>query len=83
MVVIVGIYLTLLDELESLQEGFDLSSPIGRVTATVLAALSAFEREIIKERVVAGIAHARVKGETLGRPKIVDAEKIRILRAQG
>ena len=82
--------LTLLDELESLQvslvslqEGFDLSTPVGRVVATVLAALSAFEREIIRERVVAGILNARTKGKTLGRPKTVDAERIKLLRFQG
>lgn len=82
--------LTVLDELESLQiplvslqEGFDLSTPIGRVVATVLAALSAFEREIIKERVVAGIKNAKAKGKKLGRPQTVDAEKILRLRQAG
>jgi len=82
--------LTVLDELESLQiplvslqEGFDLSTPIGRVVATVLAALSAFEREIIKERVVAGIQNAKAKGKKLGRPQTVDAEKILNLRRAG
>lgn len=82
--------LTLLDEFESLQiplvslhEGFDLSTPIGRVVATVLAALSAFEREIIRERVVAGIQNAKAKGKKLGRPKHVDTNAIRRLRAEG
>lgn len=82
--------LTVLDELESLQiplislqEGFDLSTPIGRVVATVLAALSAFEREIIKERVVAGIQNAKAKGKQLGRPKSINYEAISTLRRRG
>lgn len=82
--------LTVLDELDSLQiplvslqEGFDLSTPIGRVVATVLAALSAFEREIIKERVIAGIQNAKAKGKVLGRPKSVDKESIKTLRNTG
>ncbi len=82
--------LTLLDELESLQiplvslqEGFDLSTPIGRVVATVLAALSAFEREIIRERVIAGIQNAKAKGKVLGRPRTVDTQGIRLLRKEG
>lgn len=82
--------LTVLDELDSLQvslvslhEGFDLSSPIGRVVATVLAALSAFEREIIRERVISGIQHAKSKGKKLGRPKCIDKNQIHILRKAG
>lgn len=82
--------LTLFEELELLQislvshqEGVDLSSSIGRVIATVLAALASFERELIKERVIAGIQNARANGKTLGRPKKVDYEKVRKLRKQG
>lgn len=82
--------LTVLDELESLQiplvslqEGFDLSTPIGRVVATVLAALSAFEREIIKERVVAGIQNAKAKGKRLGRPPLKMEDQVQALRKSG
>ncbi|MBL7672133.1 MAG: recombinase family protein [Bdellovibrionaceae bacterium] len=82
--------LMLLDELESLQiplvslqEGFDLSTPIGRVVATVLAALSAFEREIIKERVVAGIQNAKANGKKLGRPSLNLEQEVRVLRVEG
>lgn len=82
--------LMVLDELESLQiplvslqEGFDLSTPIGRVVATVLAALSSFEREIIKERVVAGIQNAKAKGKKLGRPPLKMEEQVQTLRKSG
>lgn len=82
--------LTVLDELDSLQiplislqEGFDLSTPIGRVVATVLAALSAFEREIIRERVIAGIQNAKNNGKKLGRPIKVNVNLVNTLRDQG
>ncbi len=82
--------LSLFEELELLQislvshqEGVDLSTSIGRVVATVLAALATFERELIRERVIAGIQNAKAKGKRLGRPKSVDMDAIRQLRSQG
>jgi len=82
--------LTILDELQNLQvslvshqEGFDLSTPIGRVVATVLAALSSFEREILRERVIAGVHNARAKGKKLGRPQAGSKDEVLKLRAKG
>ncbi len=47
----------------------------------LLAAFAEFERELIRERVRAGLANARAKGKILGRPrKFVDHEKVRGLR---
>lgn len=47
----------------------------------LLAAFAEFERELIRERVRAGLANARAKGKILGRPrKFVDQEKVRGLR---
>ena len=68
----------------SLRESVDTSTPAGRVLFTMIAAIAEFEREIIRERVRAGIAKARRKGKRLGRPKrIVDIHRARNLRAQG
>lgn len=83
--------LNLLDEFQdlqvslvSLQEGFDLSTYLGKAIATILAALSNFERELIRERVIAGIANARKRGKVLGRPKkYVDVEGIIKMREAG
>ena len=67
-----------LDELRTLGEGFvsykeslDFTTPTGRLMFHLLAAFSEFEKEVIKERVRAGLAHAKAKGRRLGRrPKI-------------
>jgi putative DNA-invertase from lambdoid prophage Rac len=67
--------LTTLQELEhlgvgfvSLTEALDLTTPVGRAMAGLLAVFAAFEREILVERVRAGLAHARKNGKRLGRP---------------
>lgn len=49
----------------------------------MLAALSAFEREIIKERVVAGIQNAKANGKKLGRPRLNLEQEVRALRVSG
>ncbi len=46
---------------------FDLSTPHGRMIATLLAAIAAFERELIQERIRSGIAAAKAQGKQLGR----------------
>jgi putative DNA-invertase from lambdoid prophage Rac len=46
---------------------FDLSTPHGRMMATVLAGVAEFERELIQERIRSGIATARARGKKLGR----------------
>jgi putative DNA-invertase from lambdoid prophage Rac len=67
--------LTTLQELEhlgvgfvSLTEALDLTTPIGRAMAGLLAIFAEFEKEILRERTRAGLAHAREKGKRLGRP---------------
>jgi DNA invertase Pin-like site-specific DNA recombinase len=64
-----------LQELERLEVGFvsltealDLTTPSGRAMAGMLAVFAEFEREILRERVRAGLAHARQNGKRLGRP---------------
>ncbi len=52
----------------SLNEALDLTTPAGRARAALLAVFAAFEREILRERVRAGLAHARQNGKRLGRP---------------
>ena len=53
----------------SLTEALDLTTPAGRAMAALLAVFSEFEREILRERVRAGLAHARQNGKQLGRPR--------------
>lgn len=52
----------------SLTEALDLTTATGRAMAGLLAIFAEFEREILRERVKAGIAHARTKGTPHGRP---------------
>jgi DNA invertase Pin-like site-specific DNA recombinase len=52
----------------SLNEALDLTTPARRAMAALLAVFAAFEREILQERVRAGLAHARQNGKRLGRP---------------
>ena len=52
----------------SLTEALDLTTPAGRAMAAMLAVFAEFEREVLRERVRAGLAHARQNGKTLGRP---------------
>lgn len=68
----------------SLHEGVDTSTPNGRLVFGIFASIAEFERELIRDRVKSGIAAARSRGTTLGRPRIaVDAVRINVLRAQG
>ena len=55
----------------SLTEALDLTTPAGRAMAGLLAVFAEFERDILRERVRAGLAHARLNGKRLGRPPTV------------
>jgi DNA invertase Pin-like site-specific DNA recombinase len=68
----------LLDELQALGigfvtlgEGIDTSTPAGKLQLHVLSAIAEFERERIRERVVAGLRRAKSEGKKLGRPNAV------------
>ena len=68
----------------SLTESIDLTTPTGRLLVHVLGALGEFERDLIGERVRAGVARARAKGRQLGRPqKIFHRDQVEKLRAEG
>lgn len=69
----------------SLTEALDLTTPTGRAMAGMLAVFAEFERELIGERIRAGLAHARAEGRELGRPKSAAllVDDIRLLSKQG
>ena len=54
----------------SFKENIDTSTPTGKILFTMISAFAEFEREIIRERVRAGMEKAKAKGKILGRPKI-------------
>lgn len=53
----------------SLTEALDLTTPTGRAMAGLLAVFAEFERDLLRERVKAGIAEAREQGRPHGRPR--------------
>jgi len=62
----------------------DDSNPLSRFLLHILAAFGELEKEMIRERVVAGIRNARTKGKTLGRPKrVFRRDEVLRLRAIG
>ena len=52
----------------SLTEALDLTTPTGRAMAGLLSVFAEFEHEILRERIRAGIAEARLNGKPFGRP---------------
>lgn len=65
-------------EFVSYSENIDTSTPVGKMTFTVLGAVAELERSIIAERVKAGQQAAKAKGKHIGRPQAtVDAHELR------
>ena len=63
----------------SLTEALDLTTATGRAMAWLLAIFAEFEREILCERVKAGIAHARQSGKKNGRPIITKRHENKVI----
>ncbi len=80
-----------LDEFSSLEidfvsytEGVDTTTPSGQLLFHIVGAVAQFERDLIAERVRAGMAHARAMGKHIGRPRaLVDREAVQRLRSTG
>src|SRR5215470_13746287 len=68
----------------SLSDNLDLSTASGRLMFHIIGAMAEFERELIRERVKAGMKNAKAKGARIGRPRAnVDAAQIGRLRDSG
>jgi DNA invertase Pin-like site-specific DNA recombinase len=67
-------------DLVVLDQNIDTSTPSGRFLFHSLAAVAELERDLIRERVVAGMAAAKRRGKHLGRPVALDGEKLARLR---
>ena len=59
----------------SLTEKIDTSTPSGQLIFHIFGALSQFERQLIRERVNAGLASAKARGRVGGRPRVLQGEK--------
>lgn len=68
----------------SLRDSFDLTTPAGRLMFNMVASFAEFERDLIRERVRAGIANRRAKGFRVGRKRVsIDSTRLQALRSQG
>ena len=63
-----------------LTEALDLTTPTGRAMAGMVAVFAEFEREILRERVRAGIAQARKEGRPHGRPRTASLKANEVIR---
>jgi DNA invertase Pin-like site-specific DNA recombinase len=68
----------------SLKESLDLTTPAGRLMFGIVSAMAEFERDLIRERVRAGISNRRARGFRVGRkPIVLDADRLAKLRSEG
>lgn len=68
----------------SYQENIDTTSPLGQALFTIVSAVAQLERDLIRERVSAGLRNARANGKQLGRPRrVVDGDEVLRLRSEG
>ncbi len=78
---------TTLEELRALgvqfvsyTENLDFSTPAGRAMANLIGVFAEFERDLIRERVRAGIQNAKAKGIRVGRRSLIDTGRLCTIR---
>ncbi len=62
--------------------GVDLTSPAGKMTMGVIAAVAEFERDLLIERTQAGLSRAKAEGKALGRPSALSAAQVSEVQAK-
>jgi len=62
--------------------GMDLTSPAGKMTMGVIAAVAEFERDLLIERTQSGLSRAKAEGKTLGRPRSIEGEMLESVKAK-
>lgn len=68
----------------SLSESFDTDTPMGRAMIAMVGAMAEFERDILSERVKAGMARAKAQGKVIGKQrKPLDLARVRAMRVDG
>jgi putative DNA-invertase from lambdoid prophage Rac len=60
--------------------GIDLTSPAGKMTMGVIAAVAEFERDLLIERTQAGLARAKAEGKVMGRPSSLSPKHVEEVR---
>jgi len=85
LVTLVAEFEALKVDLVVLDQAIDTTTPAGRLLFHMLAAIAEFERDLIRDRVLAGLRRARAEGQHLGRPRkhAVDVARAQTLLGQG
>lgn len=65
------------------QQGLDSSTPTGRAMLSMCGVFAELERELIRERVIAGMARARSQGKRIGRPRLSETVRGLVNRSKG
>jgi DNA invertase Pin-like site-specific DNA recombinase len=60
------------------QQGLDTSTPSGRAMFQMMGVFAEFERAMIRERVLAGLARAKDQGISLGRRRLEDTDAAKV-----
>ena len=66
--------------LQSLQENINTVTASGKLFLHVFGALAEFERELVRERTIAGLRAAADRGRKGGRPRLMDARQVQLAR---
>lgn len=66
---------------KSIQENIDTTTSGGKLVFHIFGALAEFERDLIRERTIAGLIAARARGRFGGRPKKLNAKQVKLLKA--
>ena len=67
--------------LKVLTGDIDTTTPTGRLVFGIFATLAEFERDLIHERTMAGLAAARARGRAGGRPRVMTKQKVKAAMA--
>ena len=67
-------------QLRSLTEALDTATPGGRLLFHIMGSIAEFERDLIRERTMAGLAAARARGRNGGRPNTMTPHKVAVAR---
>ncbi len=62
----------------SIEDGFDTSTASGKMVFSVIGAMAEYERNLMRERTMAGLAAARARGRMGGHPKSLDKSQVKV-----
>ena len=67
-------------EFQAISNNIDTSTPMGNLMFAIMAAFAEYERELIRERILAGMEAAKSRGKAIGRPRSISDSQFETLR---